>query len=152
MSNVLTPKEFMSSRNHLGNSFIFMVRYALTRKTSADMATVSALRSNWNNIPCLHRDIILKELRSELELRTEEDDWLWDGFISDIDNGKLVHERYTVLVVASEKKPMTQSAGSCPPVVVVTDNETGNTRGVGYMRNAKANKDEAIRLLKELNK
>jgi len=66
--------------NHLGNAFIFMVRYALPRKTSADMATVSALKSWWSDIPEAHRKIIIDEIKSEKDLY-ENDPFLWDEFL-----------------------------------------------------------------------
>lgn len=149
MPKVSQQKELMQQRNHMGNAFIFMVRYALSRKTSADMATVSALRSNWDIIPSIHRDIILKEIESELNL-FDEDPWLWQGFINDIKSGKLTAEKYSVNIVPKKKKPMTQQAGEQPPVVLVIDNETGNHVAVDYMRTSKKNLDEAIRILVEM--
>lgn len=66
--------------NQLGNAFIFMVRYALPRKTSADMATVTALKSWWSDIPETHKKIILSEMESEKGM-WDNDTWLWDEFL-----------------------------------------------------------------------
>ena len=74
-------------QNHLGNAFIFMVRYALPRETSADMATVTALRSWWREIPNTHRKRILEEIKSEKGL-WGQDTWLWDEFLEEKQNEK----------------------------------------------------------------
>ncbi len=66
--------------NQLGNAFVFMVRYALPRKTSADMATVTALKSWWKEIPATHKKMILQEMESEKGL-WGNDSWLWDEFL-----------------------------------------------------------------------
>ena len=68
------------AKNHLGNAFIFMVRYALPRKTAADMATTSALRVWWKDIPSTQKNIILEEIKREKDLR-DHDPWLWDEFL-----------------------------------------------------------------------
>ena len=69
--------------NSLGNAFIFMVRYALPRKTSADMATVTALRAWWDDIPETHKKIILDEIENEKGL-WDNDTWLWDEFLKEM--------------------------------------------------------------------
>ena len=66
--------------NQMGNAFIFMVRYALPRKTSADMATNTALKSWWKHIPVTHRRTILQEMESEKGM-WDNDTWLWDDFL-----------------------------------------------------------------------
>ena len=67
-------------RNNLGNAFVFMVRYALPRKTSADMATTTALKWWWDEIPETHRKIIIEEIEGGKALYGN-DPFLWDDFL-----------------------------------------------------------------------
>ena len=69
--------------NNLGNAFIFMVRYALPRKTSADMATVTALRAWWDDIPETHKKIILSDITAGKGL-WENDTLIWDEFLKEM--------------------------------------------------------------------
>ena len=67
-------------QNHIGNALIFMCRYSFPRKTSADMACNSALKSLWEFVPKCQRDIILHEISLEKDLY-ENDPILWNDFL-----------------------------------------------------------------------
>lgn len=67
-------------QNNLGNAFVFMVRYALPRKTSADMATATALKWWWSELPETHRKIIIEEIEGGKDLYGN-DPFLWDDFL-----------------------------------------------------------------------
>lgn len=67
-------------KNTLGNAFIFITRYTLPRKTSADMAATTALKLWWEEIPPTHKKIILDKIESEKGL-WDHDPWLWDEFV-----------------------------------------------------------------------
>jgi len=140
-------------QNHLGNAFIFMARYALPRKTSADMATTAALRIYWSQIPETHKKRILEEIENTKDLYPEHDPWLWDEFVKDVKSGKVINERYNSVIVATAKKKMKQEhTGPKPVMVVVEDLQNGNKIAVDYKRTAHENKKEAIKLLKEMEK
>jgi hypothetical protein len=76
-------------KNNLGNAFIFMVRYALPRKTSADMATTTALRWWWEEIPQAHKKIILEEIRDGKDLYGN-DPFLWDDFLKWVESAERI--------------------------------------------------------------
>ena len=69
-----------NKNNHLGNAFIFMVRYATARNTSADMATTTALKVWWEDIPNTHKHIIIEEIASGKDLYGY-DAWIWNEFL-----------------------------------------------------------------------
>lgn len=54
-------------QDHIGNSLIFMCRYALGRKTSADMACFNAIKNLWEFVPKQQRKIIKEEILSETQ-------------------------------------------------------------------------------------
>ena len=74
--SVLTDQQ----KAHLSNAMSFMIRYATTRKTSADMATVSALRSFWHEFSDTQKNNLLKEIEDNLDFNPDTDRWLWDDF------------------------------------------------------------------------
>lgn len=69
----------IQQQNHIGNALIFMCRYSFHRKTSADMATNSALKSLWEYLDRGHQNIIIDEIESELDVI--DDNWLWKDFL-----------------------------------------------------------------------
>jgi hypothetical protein len=76
-------------RNNLGNAFAFMVRYALPRKTSADMATTTALRWWWDEIPAVHRQRIIAEIEEGKDLYGN-DPFLWDDFLKWVETAERI--------------------------------------------------------------
>jgi hypothetical protein len=76
-------------RNNLGNAFVFMVRYALPRKTSADMATTTALRWWWDEIPEVHRQRIIAEIEECKDLYGN-DPFLWDDFLKWVETAERI--------------------------------------------------------------
>lgn len=75
-------KETKIVSNHIGNALIFMCRYSYPRQTSADMATVLALKALWELVPDIQKDIILDEMTSEIENKTiANDPFLWFDFL-----------------------------------------------------------------------
>lgn len=75
----------INKRHYLGNAFVFMVRYSLPRKTSADMATTSALKVYWEEIPGSHKKMILEHIRDEKGFYGK-DPFIWDDFLKWVDN------------------------------------------------------------------
>lgn len=73
--------------NHLGNAFIFMVRYALPRTTSADMATTSALKVYWEDIPDNHKKMIIEHIEVEKDMYGK-DPFIWNDFLKWVNDGK----------------------------------------------------------------
>lgn len=81
-------KEDKRKANVLGNMAIFCVRYALGRKTSADMACTTSLKFWWDEIPENQQKIILEEIESEKNL-IGHDSWLWDDFVKWVNEHEL---------------------------------------------------------------
>jgi len=80
-----------TSLDHLGNALIFMVRYAVGRKTAADIATTSALKNFWDILPEVTRCRIVDEIQDgikvekiaeEVGIKPAHDSWVWDEFIA----------------------------------------------------------------------
>ena len=69
-------------RNHLDTLALFATRYAIPRRTSADMAVTSALRVWWDDISPKVQKMILGEISSECRLY-DNDPWLWDEFLKE---------------------------------------------------------------------
>ena len=57
-----------NQKNHISNALMFMCRYSYHRKTSADMASVSALKSLWEFVPDNQRRLIIDEIKTEIEV------------------------------------------------------------------------------------
>ena len=76
----MSKKECIDSnqQNHLGNALTFMCRYSYSRKTSADMACNSALKSLWEFLPDNKRRMIVEEVEDNKDL---VDPTLWDDFL-----------------------------------------------------------------------
>lgn len=71
-----------NQRNHIGNALMFMCRYSYPRNTSADIASVSALKSLWEYVPNYIRKMIKDEMQLEIDLNnTANDPFLWKDFL-----------------------------------------------------------------------
>lgn len=70
-----------NQKNHIGNALLFMCRYSYNRKTSADMASVSALKALWELIPENQRRLIIDEIKTEIEV-IDNDIFLWTDFLN----------------------------------------------------------------------
>ena len=68
-----------NQQNHIGNALLFMCRYSYSRRTSADMACNSELKSLWGLVPDSHKQKILEEIKSEANL--DEYGSLWQDFL-----------------------------------------------------------------------
>ena len=60
-----------NQKNHIGNALLFMCRYSYNRRTSADMACNSALKSLWEFVSDSHKQKILEEIK--------EQDWCYSS-------------------------------------------------------------------------
>lgn len=69
-----------NQQNHIANALIFMCRYSYPRKTSADMASVSALKSLWEFVPNQQRKRIVEEIKENKDLYQNEP-YLWNDFL-----------------------------------------------------------------------
>lgn len=70
-----------NQQNHLSNALLFMCRYSYYRKTSADMASVSALKALWEFVPNEQRKKIIDEIKTEIEAIKDHDTFLWKEFL-----------------------------------------------------------------------
>ena len=80
-------KELMNKnqQNHISNALMFMCRYSYHRKTSADMASVSALKALWEFVPDNQRRLIINEIETEIEV-IDSDTFLWTDFLKWAEN------------------------------------------------------------------
>lgn len=69
-----------NQKNHISNALLFMCRYSYHRKTSADMASVSALKALWEFVPDNQRRLIIDEIKTEIEV-IDNDTFLWVDFL-----------------------------------------------------------------------
>ena len=69
-----------NQQDHIANALIFMCRYSYPRKTSADMASVSALKSLWELVPNQQRKKIVEEIKENKDLYQNEP-CLWNDFL-----------------------------------------------------------------------
>ena len=58
-----------------------MCRYSYYRKTSADMASVSALKALWEFVPTEQRKKIIDEIETEIKIIKDHDTFLWKEFL-----------------------------------------------------------------------
>lgn len=72
----------INQQNHISNALLFMCRYSYHRKTSADMASVSALKALWEFVPTEQRKKIIDEIKTEIEVIKDNDAFLWKDFLS----------------------------------------------------------------------
>jgi hypothetical protein len=70
-----------NQQNHLSNALLFMCRYSYHRKTSADMASVSALKALWEFVPTEQRKKIIDEIETEIKVIKNHDIFLWKEFL-----------------------------------------------------------------------
>lgn len=72
-----------NQKNHIGNALLFMCRYSYQRKTSADMACNSALKSLWEFVPDTHKRKIIEEIKSEKDFVPDANKSysLWEDFL-----------------------------------------------------------------------
>lgn len=70
-----------NQQNHLSNALLFMCRYSYHRKTSADMASVSALKALWEFVPTEQRKKIIDEIETEIKVIKNNDTFLWKEFL-----------------------------------------------------------------------
>lgn len=68
-------------QTHLSNALLFMCRYSYHRKTSADMASVSALKALWEFVPNEQRKKIIDEIETEIKAIKDHDTFLWEEFL-----------------------------------------------------------------------
>ena len=72
-----------NQKNHIGNALLFMCRYSYNRRTSADMACNSVLKSLWEYVPEHSRRNIIQEIECEIDLNsTANDPMLWNDFLN----------------------------------------------------------------------
>ena len=70
-----------NQQNHISNALLFMCRYSYHRKTSADMASVSALKALWEFVPNEQRKKIIDEIKTEIKAIKDHDNFLWKEFL-----------------------------------------------------------------------
>lgn len=70
-----------NQQNHISNALLFMCRYSYHRKTSADMASVSALKALWEFIPGEQRKKIIDEIETEIKVIKDHNTFLWNEFL-----------------------------------------------------------------------
>lgn len=66
---------------------IYALRYALGRQTYAPDDVMIAIRSNWNNINGLNKEVIKKDIKAYLD-KPKTDMWYddWKNFYEEISN------------------------------------------------------------------
>lgn len=70
-----------NQQNHISNALLFMCRYSYHRKTSADMASVFALKALWEFIPGEQRKKIIDEIETEIKVIKDHNTFLWNEFL-----------------------------------------------------------------------
>ena len=74
-----------NQQNHISNALMFMCRYSYHRKTSADMASVSALKALREFVPENQRRLIINEIETEVKV-IDNDTFLWTDFLKWAEN------------------------------------------------------------------
>jgi len=74
----------MNKQHGLNTLALFAVRYALPRQTSADFATISALKHWWPDISERVQKQVISEINDEKDIH-HDNPWLWNDFLKWID-------------------------------------------------------------------